>query len=167
MEIDIGKISLSEDIRKKKLILDMDVEKEIIYRDIIYKDQYRSDIEIELKGVKVLEVSKRRGLVRIVLMDSEGRVLIENIEKKIIRLLGDDSKYVSCLMKVEGKDILNVAIGDKINNCVRGMDIDCKIIIRNVQMVDDKCTCGIIMEEYRYSGEIEVYGEILEDEYYV
>jgi len=162
--IDIEKISLSGDMRRKKLKLEMDVEKEIIYRDIIYKDEYRDNIRIELRGVKVLEVNKKKGLIRVVLMCDRGKDIIENIEKKIVNLIGGD--FISCLMNVEGKDILNLAKGDKINNCVRGMDIDCEIIIGNIQMVDDKCTCGVILERYSVCGDI-MYGEILEDEYYV
>lgn len=167
--IDIEKINLSEDMRKKKLKLEMDVEKEIIYRDIIYRDEeYRDGIRIELRGVKVLEVSKRKGLMRVILMSGEGKGIIENIEKRIVNLIGGDILYVSCLMNVGGKDILNLAKGDKMNDCVRGMDIDCEIIIGNIQMVDNKCTCGVILERYSVcGGEVNIYGEILEDEYYV
>ena len=165
--IDIGKINLSEGMRKKKLKLERDVEKEIIYRDIIYRDEYRDGIRIELRGVKVLEVSKRKGLMRVILMSGEGKGIIESIERRIVNLIGGDILYVSCLMSVGGKDILNLAKGDKINNCVRGMDIDCEIIIGNIQMVDNKCTCGVILERYSVCGEVRIYGEILEDEYYV
>lgn len=161
MDIDIEEISLSDNVRKKRWMLDnIGIERDIIYRDI------KPEIRIELKGVKVLDVNKRKGLIRVVLMEERDKLLIENIEKKLVELIGSDNKYISCKMNVDGKDILNLGKGDKIN-CVRGMDIDCEVVIRNVQKVDDKCTCGIILEEYKLKGDMEIYGEILEDEYYV
>jgi hypothetical protein len=154
MENIIDKISLKGNIRKKKWALDTTVEKEIVYNDLV------EEIRFGLNDVKVLETNKKRGFIRVVLMGNN-KDIIERIEEKI-KILVDDKEYVSCLMNVDGKDILNLASGE--SKCARGMDIDCEVVIKNIQMVDNKCTCGIILESCVIRGE--VYGEILDDEYF-
>lgn len=166
IEINIDKIDISKEKRINKWVME-NVKKDIIYRDVIYNNHNKSGIRLKLRNVKVLEVNKRKGLIRIVLNSDGDKAIIENIEMKIRKLVCDKYEYISCLMNVDGKCILSLAKLDSMVGLLYGMEMDCEMVIKNIQIVDNKCTCGIILENGEIKGDVEIYGEILEDEYYV
>lgn len=174
--------------RKSKMII-INKNKEII-KDVLYIN-IKEEINVELNDARILEVNKRRNMMRVVVdnkfkewLEELDRNLIEKLKSKV-ELLDEcgvkdiQSNFISNKMIVDDKCIISLIMGDNIYdendssikfiNGIYGLNISGEIMIRDIQVVNGKCTYGMIIKRAVVKGgnKCEIYGEILEDEYYM
>lgn len=160
-----------------------------ITKDVMYIGI--NEINMEIINAKILEVNKKRNMIRIV-VDNKFKEWLEGLDRNLIEKLKEkpellnkcsvkdiESDFISNKIIIDDKCIVNLVLGDNIYdendikikfiNGIYGLNINGEIMIRNIQVVDGKCTYGMLLKRGIVEGgnKCEVYGEILEDEYYM